>query len=109
MKNHLKLKRITVLIDYSRASLEEKGAQDSRTFDTLKEAREWAKRVLTVDYQRLIEASDPFNYACIMISQGAYWDCQEYIHSEFWRKGYSEPQEVVETWRLYCKRLPVAL
>ena len=55
----------------------------SQEFDTLKAAKEFARRVLTSEYQALIEASAPFNYSRVMDGR----DCK----ADYFRKGYVCP------------------
>lgn len=90
-------KKIVVESSYSRAELEEKGCYYDVTCDTLKEAKQRAKDSLTIEFKRSGEMSEPYNYARIVVYEGPHWDRKEYIHSEFWRKGYSEPIETIET------------
>lgn len=90
------MKKILVLSGDSRISLENKGASYSQECDTLKEAKQRAKYSLTVDFQRSGEMSEPFNYARVVVYDGPSYARVETLHSEFWRVGYNEPQELLD-------------
>jgi hypothetical protein len=79
---------IQVLVGRSRREVNEKGADDVRTCDTIREAKSYVKYAFTVDYQRSNEFSEPMNYARIIICQPN--GVRDDFHSEYFRPGYDE-------------------
>jgi len=51
------------------------------TFDTVKEAKAYAKRCLTDEYQRIHEMSAPLQYAQVTVNDECHYD--------YFRKGYN--------------------
>ncbi len=84
-------KKILVLLADSQLLMDKNGASDSREFDTIKEAKVFARHGLTDEYMRSGEMSSPFNYSQIVVISGPYYDRKEEIHSDYYRKGYREP------------------
>jgi hypothetical protein len=79
---------IQVLVGRSRRAIDDMGADDVRTCDTLKEAKAFAKYALTLAYQQSGEMSEPMNYARIIICQPN--GVRDDFHSEYFRPGYDE-------------------
>jgi hypothetical protein len=79
---------IQVLVGRSRRAIDDMGADDVRTCDTLKEAKTFAKYALTLAYQRSGEMSEPMNYARITVCNRV--GDRDEIHSEYIRPGYDE-------------------
>ena len=76
-------KTITVLAASTQRDVLEKNCDVEYThFETLKEARERAKYILTDDHMRHIESSVPMNYSQVILNG----ECV----SDYFRKGYNE-------------------
>ncbi len=86
----MKTTNIRVLVARTQEAFE-KGCDDVVNFDTLKEARAFAKRALTPEYQAMIESSEPMNCTRVMGAE----DNREVCFNEYWRKGW-QPAPIVE-------------
>ncbi len=88
-------KQIEARFAYSYAEMELRGCIDSMQFDSIKDAKARIKYMLSVEYQRHAEMSEPYNYARIVITSGPLYAMQSQIHSEYYRIGYNEPQSLL--------------
>lgn len=71
-----------VLAGRSQEDVQSGNADVERKFDTLKEARAYAKYQLTEEAMRSAEASEPLNYAAVFDS-----DTKECLN-DYFRRGY---------------------
>lgn len=59
-------KHIEVLASWDQNQFEENGSNIDQTFDTVADAKTFAKRVLTTEYQNTIEASSVMMYSQVV-------------------------------------------
>lgn len=81
----MKYTNIRVLVAHSQEAVQLGASDDSRPCDTIKEAKTFARRALTAEYQALIEASAPYNYAAVMAEE----DGKDVCVADYFRKGYT--------------------
>jgi len=84
-----KFSNIRVLVARSLAAIEAGQCDDvAEGFDSIKEAKVFAKHALTDAYQHSAEMSEPMNVARIKADERGWYD--DVIVADFYRKGYVE-------------------
>lgn len=84
MKN---TKQIEVVASYDQTSVLNGRGNIHQTFDTIGEAKRYAKRCLTDEFQALIEASEPQRYSQVIVDG----DCV----ADYFRKGYTGERDAI--------------
>lgn len=62
------MKTITVLAAHTQGAVLDHQCDVVESFDTIKEARAYAKRTLTDEYQQQNEMSEPIRYAQVLVN-----------------------------------------
>jgi hypothetical protein len=90
-----KYKNIRVLVARSQDAVRNQSCDDVRECDTIKEAKHFARYSLTEAYQQSHETSELMNYAAVMAEE----DGRDVCVYDYFRKGYTPPEDPVEAER----------